>query len=137
MMWTTAAQTALIGAFVGISTGFAIIPKPETPRVDLISVEFAAPDLLVYTREVPGDKVVLAEYARRILVADTDETVSECVVRGETDYGPLEPKIQSFQLNSECKAAMIEGVEYKVFALVAPFTGPADSIVSKPFVWGQ
>lgn len=136
-MWTTAAQTAAVGAVLGVGAGWVIIPQPDPMLVDLVSVEYAAPASLVYTRDVLSDHVVLAEYARRILTADTDETVEECVTRGEADYGPLEARVQTFKLNDACADALVVGEKYKVFALVAPFSGPADTYVSKPFVWGE
>lgn len=140
-MYSQAFMGGVGAVALGLSyvAGLAIF---QTPIIDLVSVEYdQQTDLIRYERKVNANRIVRAPFHGDIVEVETEREVQECVSDGRADYGPNEQEVQFFTFDEfhgpGCRAALIKGKEYAIWATVSPLVGDGDSVRSKPFVWNE
>lgn len=132
---------AVAAATFGLSyvAGLAVFDRPT---IDLISVGYdSETGLIRYERRVNASGVVRSPFHGDVVDVATEREVPECVSDGRADYGPNEDQVQFFTFEqfhgAGCKAALVPGTEYVIWATVSPIAGEGDSVRSKPFIWGE
>ena len=118
--------SALAGAATAIAfAGVATLVWPALPPIKIIEIRYdPASEIFSLERVVRSSDPIYAPYNILFVDAATERAVKECEVSDYADFGPDEPREQSWPLHDlarpDCDGAMKQGGEYYAVMNVAP-----------------